>query len=57
MLALVLSVDDEALEGGVGSGELASSESESNGGLHFRVWWLVGWLESESMFQRITERR
>ena len=35
VLALILSVNDETLEGSVGSGELASSDSEEDGGLHF----------------------
>lgn len=42
LATLVLSVKDDALEGGVSSGKLASSESESNGGLHFDVDGLMG---------------
>lgn len=34
VVALVLSVDDEALEGGVSSNEVGSGQNESSGGLH-----------------------
>ena len=48
MLALVLAVNDEALEGGVRSGKVGSSQDDSSLGEHVCgrwVGWLVGWFE------------
>lgn len=58
VLTLVFAVNDERLEGGVAVGKLGSGEGESDSGLHFDCWLVVGLVESgiESMFQRMNER-
>ena len=53
VLALVLAVDDDGLEGGVAGDELGRGERESNGGLHGDGAWFsccIGILAGESVF-------
>jgi hypothetical protein len=55
VVTLVLAINDERLEGGVGGSQLGSSQSESVRVLHFDGWWLVGCLWRRNWYSQRME--